>query len=76
MPGTGNGPATPANLSAFDPKRTSKRFHHVRQFVPLNVLAVNIVFKFIDKVLLFRNYSLEQIADRDNADHFFAFEHR
>lgn len=55
-----------------------RRISHVRPSSCrcLNALTVNIVFKFIDKVLLFRNYSLEQIADGDNANHFFAFEHR
>jgi hypothetical protein len=38
-------------------------------------LATNVVFKFIDNEFLFRNYALEQIANGDNADHFFAFEH-
>jgi hypothetical protein len=39
-------------------------------------LTMNVVFKFIDNELLFRNYSLKQIADGDNADDFTAFEHR
>jgi hypothetical protein len=38
-------------------------------------LTTNVVFKFIDNEFLFRNYALEQIANGDNADHFFAFEH-
>ena len=38
-------------------------------------LAMNVVLKFIDNEFLFGNYTLEQIADGDNADHFFAFEH-
>jgi hypothetical protein len=37
--------------------------------------TTNVVFKFIDNEFLFRNYTLEQIANGDNADHFFAFEH-
>ena len=38
-------------------------------------LTTNVVFKFIDNEFLFRNYTLEQIANGDNADHFFVFEH-
>ena len=67
------------HMSAFDPKRTSKlaTSHPGTRLCPcLNGLTANVVFKFIDKVLLFRNYGLEQIADRDNANHFFVFEHR
>ena len=39
-------------------------------------LAVNVVFKFVDNEFLLRDYTFEQIADRDNSHHFVAFEHR